>query len=60
MICLHETEGKMVEECGCRKCAIRIKLAKRTYKPSTKKSLDELELDRELDMIFERERTKDA
>jgi hypothetical protein len=58
VICLHETCGKLPEECGCRKCAMRIKLAKRIYKPSSKKTLQELRLDREMDIAFERE--KDA
>ena len=56
--CLHETLGKDVAECGCRKCAIRIKLSKRTYKPNSKKTLQELRLDKEMDVAFERE--KDA
>jgi hypothetical protein len=56
MACLHDTDGKLVEECGCRKCAMRIKLSRRTYKPSGKKTLAELRLDRELDLIFEREK----
>jgi hypothetical protein len=58
MICLRDTEGKMPEECGCRKCAIRIKLSKRTYKPNSKKTINEIRLDRELDIVFEREQIK--
>jgi hypothetical protein len=58
LTCLYETSGKDVMECGCRKCALRIKLSKRIYKPNGKKTLAELRLDRELDAVWERE--KDA
>lgn len=54
--CYHETEGVTVDECACRKCAIRIKLSKRTYKPNSKKRLNELRLDKELDAAWEREK----
>jgi hypothetical protein len=56
--CDYEINGSTVEQCGCRKCAIRIKLSKRTYKSNSKKTLAELRLDKELDAVWERE--KDA
>lgn len=59
MTCLYDTRAVgVVELCGCRKCAIRIKMRTRTYKPSHKKTLNEIRLDRELDLVFERESNK--